>query len=398
MRRVAFCWEAGGGHGHIFRMLLLATELRRGGVEPVFIVKDIGSGTRRVVENGYRLLQAPLPPRQNGAQNITVNNFADILLGQGFNSADTLSSLLKAWRDTVELIAPELIIADFAPTALLATKTMAIPQVIYGNPFGAPPPRSPFPSLRPWSDLTPERLMRSDATALKNANESLARLGEEPLTSLAAIHSVARNYLCCFKELDPYGKRPDGNYIGHLFDAKHGAPPTWPAGEGKKLFAYLPNHHPLLKPLLEAISRMPIRCLAYIPGAVKDSDIAPNIRVSTTPIAIAPLMAQADGFASGGHGTISASLLAGKPVLLLPAQLEQRLLATTVEAMQCGLHLPPHSSSRLIGERLTTLLQERGATERSRRFAQQYTDFDPKRVIREVAKELLQLIEHPEQP
>ncbi len=393
MRRVVFCWEAGGGHGHLFRMLLLAAELKNRGVEPVFVVKEISTGVKRLIENNYRVLQAPMVSRNTPRPaQATVNNFADILLGQGFNNINELSGLLKAWRDTVELIAPSLIITDFAPTALLATREMRIPRIIYGDPFGTPLPRTPFPSLRPWSQIPNARLMRSDTLALHNANESLSLLGMKPLTSLAEIHTVERNYLCCFEELDPYGKRPQGHYVGNLFDSDYGAPPVWPEGKGKKIFVYIGSQHPVLKPLLEAISQLPVRCIAYLSGAAKDASIEKNIHISARPIAIAQVMQEADCFACGGHGTVSASLIAGKPVLLLPSQLEQRILATRVEAMQCGFHIPPHSKRLFIKEKLTALLTQTSITENSHRFAQRYADFDRQTQIAHIADELLQLI------
>ena len=394
MRRVAFCWEAGGGHGHLFRMLLLAAELKKRDIEPVFIIKEIRSAAERLIKNGYRVVQAPLLSRRTATRPAAVvNNFADILLGQGFSSVNELSGLLKAWHDTIELIAPDLIITDFAPTALLASKEMGIPQIIYGDPFGAPPAQTPFPSLRPWSRISVAQLKRSNAIALKNANESLSQLGRAPLTCLTEIHAAERNYLCCFDELDPYGKRSDGNYVGNLFDATQGARPIWPEGDGQKLFLYLPSHHPLLKSLMTAISRLPIRCLAYIPGTPKEIDIATNIKVSAQPLSIAQLMREADCFACGGHGTVSASLMAGKPVLLLPAQLEQRILATRVEAMQCGFHIPPHSPPQEIGKRLTTLLTTATVRENSLRFAQRHTGFNQQTQIKKIADELLLTIE-----
>lgn len=43
-----------------------------------------------------------------------------------------------------------LVIADHAPAALLAARTLGLPAATLDSGFSVPPPETPFPSLRPW--------------------------------------------------------------------------------------------------------------------------------------------------------------------------------------------------------------------------------------------------------
>jgi hypothetical protein len=52
-------------------------------------------------------------------------NYADILLRFGYADSNDLLGLVVAWRELMRLTGFELVLADHAPTAILAARTLA---------------------------------------------------------------------------------------------------------------------------------------------------------------------------------------------------------------------------------------------------------------------------------
>jgi len=94
-------------------------------------------------------------------------------------------------------------------------------------------------------------------------------------------------------------------------------------------------------------------------------------------------------------------LLAGKPMLLLPIYLEQRLLADAVQRMGAGLWASFDNGAAAVAVAgFTQISQELGRTQASplqaaRSFAQRYAAFDPTEANERLLCTLEQLINHP---
>ncbi|MDP3716059.1 MAG: glycosyltransferase, partial [Burkholderiales bacterium] len=73
-----------------------------------------------------------------------------------------------------------------------------------------------------------------------------------------------------------------------------------------------------------------------------------------------------------GLGTVTATLRAGKPLLLLPAQLEQYLLARNVEKLGAGLTVHPETAAPDFAGSLRRLLDESVYTQRAEALAQRH--------------------------
>ena len=48
------------------------------------------------------------------------------------------------------MLQPQVVVADYAPTALLAARACGIPRVTVGTGFALPRLSDPLPALRPW--------------------------------------------------------------------------------------------------------------------------------------------------------------------------------------------------------------------------------------------------------
>jgi hypothetical protein len=119
MGTVLFAWELGGGLGHVGPMRVLAEELSRFGHRVVFAVRDVSS-SRMVLGQSWPILQAPMGASTRSLGMKGAGTYADIMAVRGFASAEELEHLVRSWSDLIELVKPNLVVADHSPTALLA--------------------------------------------------------------------------------------------------------------------------------------------------------------------------------------------------------------------------------------------------------------------------------------
>ena len=120
MARVLLCWELGGNFGHLARLLALAVALRERGHEPVFAVRDLSDTETVFGALRFTLLQAPVWNAHVQGLPVSVG-YAETLLQFGYYDADSLTGIVRGWRSLLDLLRPDLVVFDHAPTALLAT-------------------------------------------------------------------------------------------------------------------------------------------------------------------------------------------------------------------------------------------------------------------------------------
>jgi hypothetical protein len=121
------------------------------------------------------------------------------------------------------------VLADHAPTAILAARTLDIPVMLFGSGFFAPPPVHPTPNMRPWSPCPANSCSRLTASHWTNINAVLEACRKPPLDFLAQLFQVAEDSLLSFPELDHYPARGPARYWGML-PAAVAEDSTWPAG------------------------------------------------------------------------------------------------------------------------------------------------------------------------
>ena len=252
MSRILLVWELGGNLGHITRLLALAKALRRRGHNVSFALGNTRLAAEVLTREAFPFVQAPvvrsaapdLPPEPA--------SYPEILFHFGFADAALLTAAVRAWRELYRELAPELIVFDHAPTALLAARDTGIPRVVFGTGFASPPRVSPMPSIRPWQDIALKRLEASELRALETANVTLRAIDAEPLGVFHELFDVEENILATLPELDHYGPRANVRYWGPLYDANEGAEPQWPEGGGKKIFVYLSPTSSAFRPFAES--------------------------------------------------------------------------------------------------------------------------------------------------
>lgn len=391
-RSVLYAWEFGANLGHIGTFLPIARRLREQGHAVHWAVTHPHQAARLLPRDGFAWLQAPTMPEQRGDG--APLNYADILLRFGYADANDLLGLVVAWRELLRLTGAEVVMADHAPTAILAARTLGLPVMLFGSGFFAPPQQNPTPNMRPWLQVPAERLAATDAQALHSINAVLAYFAQPPLAYLAQLFQVAEDSLLTFPELDHYAQRGPAKYWGTL-PAAVAVPPQWPDVAGPRLFAYLRPETPLLEPLLQMLHAYPAAVLIFAPGlapALVERYSSPRLRFTPEPADLASVAQQADAAVTyASPAATIAFLMAGKPALMVPMHLEQYLMALRVQDMGAGLLLNPEQPPATLDGVLDRLLTDPALRSNVAAFATKYANFDQAQVMTHIVARIEEL-------
>ncbi len=402
---VFYAWELGMDLGHLLRFLGPALKLRERGHEVMFAVRDLSNAESTLGRHGFALMQAPIWIALTPAPGAPLN-YAEIILRYGFLDYPGLKALVKAWRELFRHARPGIVLADHSPTALLAARTLGLKRAPIGSGFFNPPMVKPLPPMRYWQKASQERLERSDAIATRNANRVIADLGGAPLGSLADLFRGDENFLCTFEELDHYRGRGPSKYWGPTFELEQGTEAAWPEGAGKCVFAYVKARYRDFAKILEALAGSGCRVLAYAPGISREHAArysSPRMTISREPLRLKRILKSCDlAICHGGPGTVTAALLSGVPLLLLPTQLEQFLTARRIDEMRTGIYVDMERRKPKQGEKnsdpdypalIRRLLEEPGFRAKAREFAAKYRKFSPESQAHAIATRIEQLIQ-----
>lgn len=375
MTHIVMCWELGGDLGHVARMKPLAEALHRHGHRVSFIVRECLPAERLLDPGHFRWFQAPYQSEAVPDHRMPTRNMADVMYNTGFHASRNLAGRIRAWRALFAMLDPDLLVFDHSPTALLAARGLGIPRTILGTGFSIPPSMSPFPTFT-GEDAGPD-LTGSEAQITVTVNDVLESLGEAPIARLADIYTAEANVFFTFRELDHYPARDAGDYWGAA-QQDTGVDPRWPPGTGKRVFAYL-KPFKTLTALLATLRDAGHPTLIYLGKGGEDirkEFTGGNLAFSDRPVDLRATVAGADlVICHSGHGTISAALLAGKPLLLLPLNMEQRMLSARVIQAGAGLAAPALVPEGM-RQKFQRLMAEPSFTEAARVFAERYASLE----------------------
>lgn len=392
MPKVMLCWEMGGGLGHVGRLKPLAQGLMARGHDCVLMLRDLVQIDSLLTDLPVPRLQAPVWLHKVSGLPDPPASLAEILLANGYVQPATLAAQVKGWLAAFKLYRPQLVVADYAPTAVLASRIAGLPSAVVGLGFYMPPDVTPLPGFldgeRISAQALAQRLSQSDALALASANEVLRAFGRPPLPRLAALFAGDLPLLCTWPELDHYGRGPsvpDQQWHGPSFMDPGGEVPDWPEGAGPKVFAYLKAGFPNHQQVLRALVARGCRTLCYMPevAAGKRPPVASAlIHYASGPVDLSLALPDSDlAVCHGGEATVTQALLAGLPLLLLPMHREQALMTRQVVRAGCAVDGAALSSPTVLGGALAKLLDKPEARAGARAFAQHYRDFSHHRQI-----------------
>lgn len=362
--RLLSCWEMGSGLGHIDRMLVCGRALRERGHEVEFALRDLSRAHQRVIAEGFQVLQSPVwLPRMAGPPRL--GNFSAVLAAAGWLDPAGLAGLVRGWQRLFELVRPDAISVDHAPTALLAARLCGLPAVAIGNSFEVPPQADVFPPMAWWNPEMAAHCANHDRQVLELLNRALALLGHAPWQRLTQLFDGVPRAVLQDPRLSHYPSYDDEAFFaGPVYRGDSGALPLWPEGGGTKVFGYLAAGHSAFEPLMRTLLAENCRVLLYAKNLSAEQSRRlqhPRLRLESQPLHIDQVMLEADLVLSHASlGTVTAAALAGKPQLGLPNHMEQlmvgRRLSDAGIGLSCGLEPKPDEAPAL----LKRLLREPG--------------------------------------
>lgn len=374
MARIDFAWELGAGTGHVATLHPIALALKARGHVVRFLQRDAGAGAD--LERAAEIPREGAPVWVGPLQLDNPLNFGEILENFGYRSAASLRPLVEAWRE--RLRDTDLVVANVAPAAHLAALTLGKPSLEISQGFHIPPPAMPAAPLRDWEPAPRARLEAADRRVLAAINEVLAAHGAAPLATLGDLFA-GRSLLLTYPELDIYPQRGPADYYGIPESGEGALCPPWPPGGRPRVFAYLYKHYAQLGRLLEDLGRAGLSTLAMCRGidpALRPKEDA-SVHVATEPMSVSRLLPQCDVVVChGSHQMTAQALLAGKPVLLLPTQLEQFLITRRVVRQGMGLGMAPEVAAPDFAAALGALGTDASYAQKAGEFARRYRGHD----------------------
>jgi hypothetical protein len=265
LKRIFYAWELGSGFGHVNRFLALRKALAAHGctltltlaepLPPGALPDDLRASVHRAPRYDRQVLG--LPEQQLA--------FSEIMMLHGYLDPYALAGLLGGWRDLMQAVDAQLVIADFAPTAVLAARSLGLPCARIGTGYCCPPAVDPEVPIVP--SMAPPLARRDEAAQLlvSNINRALTQFGAAPLQTLGQMHRADCDLLTTCAEFDPYD-RPAEACLGPIWDTGEGGPAAWPAGRAARAFVYLKGLDAMTVPMLRILRRKQLACLIYSPG------------------------------------------------------------------------------------------------------------------------------------
>ena len=371
--RILLTWELGLNLGHLARLLPVASRLKERGHAVLTASRDVASAAHVLAPVDISFVQAPylahghrLPHRAAG--------YSDILRAQGWGDFATLRGLAEGWNNLYRMFRPDLIVADYSPTAVLAAHITSRPVLLIGNGFELPPASSPLPPFPGFSWASAEQAAASEALVIEIANRVAEQMRGARLRSLRDIVAPARALLATVPELDHYGRRDGARYIGPLLQPLEGRPLEWPeAGLPKKVFALVRPDTAHAVEILRALKSLGAAIVCITPG-FSDAQLAPfrapNVLFSGSLANLSRLTTGADLCISyGAEGTMLSFLFAGVPQVISPYHVETYMAGRRIESLGLGASLWAPQTAESICESIRSALSREDLVANARSFS-----------------------------
>ncbi len=376
-QRILFAWELGGNYGHLSVTVPIARQLNVAGYEPIFALRDLRLAAEILTPAGIKFLPAPVVSTKAWREPV---NYADILLAAGLGDEFSRRGLMHGWDSLLDLLRPRVIVADHAPFALIAARAWATPAIAIGAGFTVPPVAEPLPTIRPWENISRATLVDADAVALESLNGYLRANGAPAMTRLCDLFTAAPPLLTTFPELDHYGVRESGVYLGPPAEQPVNPSVAWLPSQGARIFAYLRSSTPHIRELLTDLEECDAQVICVMPqaGAKLQKHFAEsNVRIIPHRVRLAALLDDSDlVISNGGAGMMVTALLAGLPMLLVPQTVEEHLGALRVRYLGAAVVIPSQATSAGFLPQIEQILRTGPYREAASRFAASYASFD----------------------
>jgi len=338
-KTILCAWEIGGELGHISRFSAITKALELDGHHIVLAFKDLSRAYPFFDDTKATLMQAPVwLPKVTMQRPIAC--LADTLLCTGYLDNEALDCLVQAWEAIVDLVKPDLVIFDYAPTAMLALLNNRIPKILIGTGFADPVAGSSIVDWRPYP-TNDDLVQRQELMVLERINTVLKRRDKPALTHMTELFAVDQTVISTFPELDLYLDRKNTTYSIGPSEKLVAEAVRFISEDHPRILAYLKPAHPNIDLLVAALARCKANVFIACPKGSANlftPHVSDRFQFSTELVDLQGAMTQVDLFV--GHGNASSckeSLMAGNPMVILPIQLEQLLTGRKLQVAGFGV-------------------------------------------------------------
>jgi UDP:flavonoid glycosyltransferase YjiC (YdhE family) len=301
----------------------------------------------------------------------------DTLADAGLADEKALRALVAAWRALIDLIKPDLVIADYAPAAALAARGR-IPLALVGTGFTLPPDSmAAFPLLHPFAPVRwPEPQLLAAVNAVTN------EFALTPLQHLPQLFSGDAKWVHTFPLLDPYADRRQSPAHGPTLQSM----PKARRADAQDILVYFsswPDLEPTLLRVLAPAAQHARIFAPFLPREEKRHLADLGMRIEDRPFDIAEDLATARLVLHfGSAGFAGDALIAGVPQAICPIDVEKQLTGDALEKAGVGKKLSVYAPDiTLTEETVTTLLTDTVMADQARAQAEtlraRYRGLDP---------------------
>lgn len=349
--------------------------LAKQGHKVSLIAKELGSVHSMVKVGEFDVFQSPIFIGKSGA--IATRSYADILKNHGYANPQTLAPLIAGWQSLFNVLNPDAVVFDFAPTAQLACLERNIPTFVLGGGYFHPEPGCPAVDMQSWSQAEFSEGVKSESAVLDSIRSVLPCLQTQTATYLSDLLGATHFFIPHHPEFDLYrSKRAKVTYLGSMPKPAQFAQPKWRTGAKLRVFAYLKADKQQVDTVVSALVLGGLDAVCFLSGSEEGAfaELAGDrLVISQTPYDLTDAMAQADlVICHAGLGVLSAAMYEACPVLLLPTQPEQIHNTLRAEGLGIGLGLRRGQTPESIMHVIQRLLTEPQWQARAQAVAQEY--------------------------
>jgi UDP:flavonoid glycosyltransferase YjiC (YdhE family) len=280
----------------------------------------------------------------------------DILVAVGLADANATRSMLTAWDQVLRATRPDLVIAEYAPAAVLAAQRR-FPVLLVGTGFTLPPESMPrFPLLHRFA---PPVFAEEETLAVVNAAK--AAFNWPLLDRLPQVFAGDEYFVGTFAWLDPYRSERMALADGPVLDRS----PVPRKATAETIFVYVSRGEMPHRDLVGALRPFAHRVHIYAP--MLEAEQGRELAAGGATIALEPVPL-ADALADcrlvihlGGNGVAAEALAAGVPQLVLSTHIEQELTGLALEQAGAGSLIRAHDPASTISSDAVGALLENGA-------------------------------------
>jgi UDP:flavonoid glycosyltransferase YjiC (YdhE family) len=337
MAKILIGWELGGNYGHLVSIRQLSSDLTKAGHECYLALQRIDSNLGCLAA-GEHLLQAPIWPNllkdvHRARPKFPHATYGDIFSALCLDRPFALRSMIEGWQALLDLIKPDLVVAETAPALLMSARDF-VPTIRIGSGYDVPPHH-----MKRFPTLTGEGSVQDEALAVEKINAALSQTSRQVVQSFPEMLKADVDIVACFREFDPYA---DWRKTEYCFPAIGPIVPPIAVNKGKEIFVYFHSVSRLIHPIWQALSKTKIPIRIHIPNVEEEHKKAfedLGFKYESIPVPLNKIMKRSRMIIShGGLGLSSAAILCGMPHMIISHDVEKSLNGTAVSKFGAGIH------------------------------------------------------------